>query len=395
MADAEFSNVLNEEDASARDVEQADSATLEQMFNELMNQNELLAKENRLFDSYLQRKVGEVNWDEIHKEVNKGRNRRTDWSLNQYQKYNIALAEHEFRTKQLKALEAKAAEDIGLLKAIVEGIKIRINEMRKETYEFKRDIVIGGENQQTGTIMAEKVIHYYEEKLKQKTALVEKIKLKNAAMKNHRGKMDAQVKHKEEQGDSLHSIDFHQLQIKNSQFNQKINERNTELLKLKMTTGKTVQVLNTAKKNLSDLLHEQKSLRTDIKDRHEAMVKLSEELELVDAEVQKEQKKNKKYKIQQSNPDMPQVLDYVNQKSSMYDLDAEIRNWKRKVEIAELGARRARGIIKAAEAGTLMRPYSGPSRGGGGGPGEVRTNPALAMLAKTRVQPNNGIFPKI
>ena len=41
--------------------------------------------------------------------------------------------------------EEKASEDISLLKAIIEGIKIRINEMRKETYEFKRDIVIGGE----------------------------------------------------------------------------------------------------------------------------------------------------------------------------------------------------------------------------------------------------------
>lgn len=156
--------------------------------------------------------------------------------------------------------------------------------MRKETYEFKRDIVIGGENQRTGTIMAEKVIRYFEDKYKQKEALIEKIKLKNVAMKNHRAKMDAQVKHKEEQGrdihyflqslsrilwentdqptpnlflgDSLHSIDFHQLQIKNSQFNQKINERNAELLKLKMTTGKTVQVLNTAKRNLNELMVE-------------------------------------------------------------------------------------------------------------------------------------------
>ena len=58
--------------------------------------------------------------------------------------------------------------------------------MRKETYEFKRDIVIGGENQLTGTIMAEKVVRYFEEKLKQKAALIEKIKLKNQAMKNHR-----------------------------------------------------------------------------------------------------------------------------------------------------------------------------------------------------------------
>jgi len=344
---------------------------MEVSFSDIMLQNELLAKENRLMDSFLHRKAGDINFNELAREINKmGRNARKDWTLSQYQKYSIAVQEHEYRTKQLKALEEKASEDISLLKAIIEGIKIRINEMRKETYEFKRDIVIGGENQRTGTIMAEKCIRYFEEKIKQKTSLVEKIKLKNAAMKNHRGKMDAQVKHKEEQGDSLHSIDFHQLQIKNSQFNQKINERNAELLKLKMTTGKTVQVLNTAKRQLNELLAEGKRIKRDLFDRQEATGKLSEELERAQAEVRKEKKKNKKYKIQQSNPDMPQVMDYVTQKSSEFDLAADVRNWKRKVEIVEMAARRSRAYLRAMELGDEggmeeTRPHSGPPAGRG------------------------------
>lgn len=321
-----------------------------QRFSDVMIKNELIAKENRLMMSYLHRKADgqDVNWDDLAREVAKaqGKYARKDFIVSAQQKYNIATSEAEYRTNQLKALEEKAAEDISLLQAIIEGIKIRINEMRKETYEFKRDIVIGGENQRTGTIMAEKVVRYFEEKLKQKSSLLEKIKLKNTAMKEHRQKMDVQVKHKEEQGDSLASIDFHQLKIKNSQFNQKINERNAELLKLKMTTGKTVQVLNTAKRSLNDLLAESKQLRTGIKDRQESTVKLTEELARVDAELRKEKKKNKKYKIQQSNPDMPQVMDYVNQKSSMYDLEADLRNWQRKVEIAELASRRAKTFLR-------------------------------------------------
>jgi hypothetical protein len=311
--------------------------------------------------SYLHRKVGKkenesVNWEELARDVAKaqGKHARKDFTINPQQKYMIASAESEYRQDQLKSLEEKAGEDISLLQAIIEGIKIRINEMRKETYEFKRDIVIGGENQRTGTIMAEKVVRYFEEKLKLKSALISKIKLKNSAMKDHKQKMDIQVKQKEEQGDSLHSIDFHQLQIKNSQFNQKINERNAELLKLKMTTGKTVQVLNTAKRNLNDLLAESKRLRTGIKDRNESMVKLTDELVRVEAELKKEKKKNKKFKIQQSNPDMPQVMDYVNQKSNMYDLEAELRNWERKVEIAELASRRAKTYLREVQSSVGM-----------------------------------------
>ena len=45
-------------------------------------------------------------------------------------------------------------------------------------------------------------------------------------------------------GEVLHAIDFDQLQIENKQYLAKIEERNAELLKLKMTAGNTVQILN-------------------------------------------------------------------------------------------------------------------------------------------------------
>jgi hypothetical protein len=312
-------------------------------FSEIMMRNEILAKENRLLDSFMHRE-----------QVNPAGAKKTaaaaaSAQLSNYQKYMIAIEELEYREKQFADLEQKSNEDISLLDSITEGIKIRIDEIRKETYEFKRDIVVGGANNLTGKIMSEKVVRYYENKLKEKTALIEKIKLKNTAMKNHRAQMDAQVKHKEEQGDSLHSIDFHQLQIENSQFNQKIKERNAELLRLKMTTGNTVQVLNTAKRNLNELLAQSRQVRKDIKERSTSIGKLNDELVQVQREVVRERAKNQKFKIQQSNPDMPQVLDYVNQKSEMQDLQAAVRNWQRKCEIAELAAKRARKTLAQLE----------------------------------------------
>jgi hypothetical protein len=152
---------------------------------------------------------------------------------------------------------------------------MRISELKKEAYEFKRDIVLGGEDARskvrlragallfvelqgsdTATvclsaqkIVAERIIRYYEEKLRSKETLIEKLKLKNTSLKvrlarlapehghqnllahaqNHIQKTDAELRQKEEQGESLHSIDFHQLKIENSQFNQKIREKNAEV----------------------------------------------------------------------------------------------------------------------------------------------------------------------
>jgi hypothetical protein len=55
---------------------------------------------------------------------------------------------------------------------------------------------------------------------------------------------------KEDAGESLNVVDFEQLKIENQQFLEKIEERNGELLKLKVTTGNLLQQLNSAKVNL-------------------------------------------------------------------------------------------------------------------------------------------------
>lgn len=45
---------------------------------------------------------------------------------------------------------------------------------------------------------------------------------------------------------------------------------------------------------------------------------------------------------------MYQVLDYVNQKSREYELRGHVRNLERKIEIAEIGAKRARALLREA-----------------------------------------------
>ena len=50
-----------------------------------------------------------------------------------------------------------------------------------------------------------------------------------------------QLKQKEELGEVLHAIDFEQLKIENAQYLTKIEDRNTELMKLKIMAGKTLQ----------------------------------------------------------------------------------------------------------------------------------------------------------
>ena len=60
-------------------------------------------------------------------------------------------------------------------------------------------------------------------------------------------KLGSQLKTKEEAGEVRHEVDFEQLKIENKQFSEKFEEKNEELLKLKLSAGNTLQVLNSYK----------------------------------------------------------------------------------------------------------------------------------------------------
>lgn len=59
--------------------------------------------------------------------------------------------------RQLEDTKKNSEKLIDTLKAVLEETDIRIADLKKEAYEFKRDIVVGAENMRTGNTMAEKV----------------------------------------------------------------------------------------------------------------------------------------------------------------------------------------------------------------------------------------------
>jgi len=315
---------------------------VEAALEELNRENDRLQKENDLFESYLRRNSQSAAGSEEEEHKGKRTKRKQKQAtLMIEQKNEIASAELEEVQKEVEETKRSSERLIDTLRAVLEETDIRIAELKKDAYEFKRDIVVGAENFRTGKTMAEKVIRYMEDKLRQKDAIIEKLRLKNATLKSQAQKVDAQLRQKEEMGDVLHYIDFHQLQIENKQYVAKIEERNDELLKLKMTTGNTVQVLNNLKRKLYNLISESEWLKNEIKTRTETCVKIKEDNKKVQEEISKARRVNKTLQAQQeASQDMPQVLDYVQQKAEMYELQQAVKNWERKVEIAEMANKR-------------------------------------------------------
>ncbi|GBG28885.1 Coiled-coil domain-containing protein 113 [Hondaea fermentalgiana] len=328
----------------------AATSTAERELEEILRENKKLQQENELLEAHKSRLEAEMPQNAADSSAGKRRRARGRNALTLDEKLGIANAEFEVVQKRIEDTKLNSEKLIDSLRAVLEETDLRIGDLKKEAYEFKRDIVVGAENFRTGKTVAEKVVKYMEEKLKQKDAVIEKLRLKNVTLKGLIQKVETQLKQKEEMGDVLHYIDFHQLQIENKQYIAKIEERNQDLLKLKRTTGNTVQVLNNLKKKLNTILTETEWLRKEIQGRKDLLEKIRVDINKVGVEIVKEERLNRKLsESDESGADMPHVRDYIGQKAEMYELRAMLKDWTRKVEIA------------AISAGGRSRIKSGPS----------------------------------
>ena len=101
-----------------------------------------------------------------------------------------------------------------------------------------------------------------------------------------------------------------------------------------MTTGSTVQVLNTLKKQLGDIINESDWLRKEISARSEMLKTIKRDNISVNDEIMVEKKKLTKFRsAKEETEGMPQVIDYVNQKRKEYEVETKIKNWDRTIII--------------------------------------------------------------
>lgn len=339
---------------------------------ELQKQNEILGMENEMLADYLQRDADRVaggeDADETYSDMpspqEKGKKQqaarggrqgqqrhvRLPTSLTLEEKFRIANQEVEALNRDIDQTLKTSEQNLDILRALMEETDIRTAEVKRDAYEFRRDIVVGAENPRTGKTMAEKVLKYMEDKLTQKDMLINKLLMKNQAYKISIKKADNAFKSKQETGDDLQYIDFHQLQIENQQFVQRIEEATQELLDLKRRSGRTVKILNNMKKKLSSLTTEAKFLEDEIKERKAMLAKTEHDIVKIVEEKEAARKEHKKLKQQsRQTSEMPQVVDYVSQKAEEYELEAQKRNWTRKVELAETAAKRIRGALRTGQ----------------------------------------------
>ncbi|MEJ1276169.1 coiled-coil domain containing 113 [Cricetulus griseus] len=205
------------------------------------------------------------------------------------QKLDLVQKELEDTRDEIRHMRANAERDLQHHEAIIEEAEIRWTEVQRAVHDFEKDILKTITKKKGSILATQKVMKYIE---------------------------DMNRRRKEEVGEALHDVDFQQLKIENAQFLETIEARNKELIRLKLASGNTLQVLNTYK---------------DRAKAHTLNTKLRKQLTEFRA---------------------PQVMMYVKEKILNGELEKAIKMWERKVEIAEIslkGYRKAWNKMKTSD----------------------------------------------
>merc|ERR1712187_340758 len=160
--------------------------------------------------------------------------------------------------------QVKAARMSEELKNQLETKRQKAIECRDSFQEFKRQVAQHAEYARTGEKIRQKIIQEIEEFELDKDAEVEEVRGQNISLKNKLAKLEQLLRKKDELADNLHVIDFEQLKIENQTLNEKIEDRNEELHKLRKKTTVTVQIITHMREKVQFVQQEYQVLKSEL-----------------------------------------------------------------------------------------------------------------------------------
>lgn len=279
-----------------------------------LEQQENLKKEN----TTLERKV--INIRQKNEITNE---RSADASINMHKYLNTLANVHQVQFKMHEVHE-QYNNWAHLYEENIYEKQERSKEIQNYFREFKREVAKGAEHARTGKGIPQSTIDKWEEQEEQRDKALQEARIKNITLKGTLSKLEQQSKEKEKLADGLHLIDYEQLKIENQTLNEKIEERNEEIHKLRKKIEETVQILTHIKEKLQFVQAEKLNLSSERDELSERLGVQRKELNYL---------KKQKDKLHTENMKKKQETGIVNSEALTTDLAL------RRVKISDLKER--------------------------------------------------------
>nr|XP_006128334.1 coiled-coil domain-containing protein 96 [Pelodiscus sinensis] len=211
---------------------------------------------------------------------------------------------------QIDDLEQQCTEKLGKVKADW----LAFQACKKEVALFTMGRQMGGKE------AAMKEVEQIQAKEQRKEKEMSEVRLENIKLQHKVEKLEASLKAQEELAEGLHLIDFEQLKIENQTYNEKIEERNEELLKLRKKITNTVHILTQLKEKLQFVEAQNQNQRAH----------------LIETEALVTQKREILTKTKQARDSLRVHNLKLRQKCGLLGSEALLRDFEKKVDAAEV-----------------------------------------------------------
>jgi len=203
--------------------------------------------------------------------------------MNEHKYLNTLAHVHQIRI-DLKQTQDRYNKMAGDLQMKLEEKQKKCNEIKQAFMELKREVAKKAAYSRTDKPIPERQIEDWEISESQKNKELQALRLDNLRLRNTLAKNQKILKKKEEIAEGLHLIDFEQLKIENQTLNEKIEERNEDLHKLKKKETNTVQILTHTKEKLEFIIAENAELIKQAQEKENELEKLRKDLNDLKAE---------------------------------------------------------------------------------------------------------------
>eukprot|EP01039_Chlorochromonas_danica_P009053 gene9053-9991_t len=242
----------------------------------------------------------------------------------------LIVVERGKLNKQLKEFDQLALD----LQTRLDDKEFKAKGIATSFKQFKQEILQKAQNSRTGHHLPEKQIAQIEATEARYEEELEKVRLRNISLRTTHKKLERTLRAREQLAEGLHMIDFEQLKIENQTLNEKIEERNEDLSKLKRKKTTTVQVLTHTREKLRFVEEANRGQQTKLATLENVITTLRNNVTALKLERDSVRAENTELKAKQSFASSDLLLsDFEKQKNSLALLDATVVELKHRYEI--------------------------------------------------------------
>ncbi len=231
-------------------------------------------------------------------------------------------------------------DKVDTIELSIEEINRRLEDLEKDVFTFKRDVVIkGNDNEATGNGGSDRVLRYFQTRILGLESTVGRLKMHHLDYKRRLHKLLLQSRQRDTAGSSIHFLDFHQLQIDTKRQIKRLQQQTNELGRIKVIVSKHLNDLSVVRKTIDQINNDIVSIdkATELREKH--ISKLDFDIK----EMIKTNERSARFIPEANNnngngeeKNVP-VMDLINRQNELYALRKELSLWKRKLDISMNG----------------------------------------------------------